>query len=52
LFILTALCVFTSITFLGSSFEKFLKQSKSITKNINKIAALVYFSLAINLFFV
>ena len=52
LFILTALCVFTSIAFLGSSLEKFLKQSKSITININKIAALVYFSLAINLFFV
>ena len=52
LFILTALYVFTSIAVLGSSLEKFLKQSKSITININKIAALVYFSLAINLFFV
>ncbi|MEC7595689.1 MAG: LysE family translocator [Pseudomonadota bacterium] len=51
-FILSALCVFTSIAFLGSFIEKFLKKSKSVSNNINKLAALVYFSLAINLFFV
>ncbi len=52
LFILSALCVFTSIAFLGSFLEKFLKKSKSVSNNINKLAALVYFALAINLFFV
>ena len=52
LFILSALCVFTSIAFLGGFFEKFLKKSKSVSNNINKLAALVYFALAINLFFV
>ena len=52
LFILSALCVFTSIAFLGSFLENFLKKSKSVSNNINKLAALVYFALAINLFFV
>ncbi len=52
LFILSALCVFTSIAFLGSFLENFLKKSKSVSDNINKLAALVYFALAINLFFV
>ncbi len=52
LFILSALCVFTSIAFMGSFLEKFLKKSKSVSNNINKLAALVYFALAINLFFV
>ena len=52
LFILSALCVFSSIAFLGSSLESYLKKSSSINKNINKLAALVYFALAINLFFV
>jgi len=52
LFILSALCVFTSIAYLGSSLERFLKKSKSVGNNINKLAAFVYFALAINLFFV
>ena len=52
LFILSALCVFSSIAFLGSFLESFLKKSKSVGNNINKLAALVYFALAINLFFV
>ena len=52
LFILSALCVFSSIAFLGSYLEGYLKKSSSVNKNINKLAALVYFALAINLFFV
>ena len=52
LFILSALCVFSSIAFLGSFLESFLKKSKSVRNNINKLAAFVYFALAINLFFV
>ena len=52
LFILSALCVFSSIAFLGSFLESYLKKSSAINKNINKLAALVYFALAINLFFV
>ena len=52
LFILSALCVFSSITFLGSFLEGYLMKSSSVNKNINKLAALVYFALAINLFFV
>ena len=52
LFILSALCVFSSIAFLGSFLESYLKKSSSVNKNINKLAALVYFALAINLFFV
>ncbi|MDC0198448.1 LysE family transporter, partial [Candidatus Thioglobus sp.] len=52
LFILSALCVFSSIAFLGSFLEGYLKKSSTINKNINKLAALVYFALAINLFFV
>ena len=52
LFILSALCVFLSIAFLGSLLESYLKKSSAINKNINKLAALVYFALAINLFFV
>ena len=51
LFILSALFVFSSIAFLGSFLEDYLKKSSSINKNINKLAALVYFALAINLFF-
>ena len=51
LFILSALFVFSSITFLGSFLEGYLKKSSTINKNINKLAALVYFALAINLFF-
>ena len=52
LFILSALCVFSSIAFLGSVLEVYLKKSSVVNKNINNIAALVYFALAINLFFV
>ena len=52
LFILSALCVFSSTAFLGSFLEGYLKKSSTINKNINKLAALVYFALAINLFFV
>ena len=52
LFILSALCVFSSTAFLGSFLEGYLKKSSSVNKNINKLAALVYFALAINLFFV
>ncbi len=52
LFILSALCVFTSIAYLASFLEDILKKSKTVNKNLNILAALVYFSLAINLFFV
>ena len=52
LFILSALFVFSSIAFLGSFLETYLKKSSTVNKNINNIAALVYFALAINLFFV
>ena len=52
LFISSALCVFSSIAFLGSFLENYLKKSSSVNKNINKLAALVYFILAINLFFI
>jgi len=52
LFILSALCVFTSIAYLASFLESFLKKSKTVNKNLNLLAALIYFTLAINLFFV
>jgi len=52
LFILSALCVFTSIAYLASFLENFLKKSKTVNKNLNILAAIVYFALAINLFFV
>jgi len=52
LFILSALCVFTSIAYLASFLEDILKQSKTVNKNLNILAALIYFTLAINLFFV
>ena len=52
LFILSALCVFTSIAYLASFLENFLKKSKTVNKNLNILAAIVYFTLAINLFFV
>jgi threonine/homoserine/homoserine lactone efflux protein len=52
LFILTALCVFTSIAYLASFLEDILKKSKTVNKNLNILAALIYFALAINLFFV
>ena len=52
LFILSALCVFTSIAYLASFLEDILKQSKTVNKNLNILAALIYLALAINLFFV
>ena len=52
LFIFSALCVFTSIAYLASFLENFLKKSKTVNKNLNILAAIVYFALAINLFFV
>ena len=52
LFILSAICVFTSIAYLSSFLENFLKKSKTVNKNLNILAAIVYFALAINLFFV
>ena len=52
LFILSALCVFTSIAYLASFLEDVLKKSKTVNKNLNILAALIYFALAINLFFV
>ncbi len=52
LFILSALCVFTSIAYLASFLEDILKKSKTVNKNLNILAASIYFALAINLFFV
>ena len=52
LFILSALCVFTSIAYLASFLEDILKTSKMVNRNLNLLAALIYFALAINLFFV
>ena len=52
LFILSALCVFTSIAYLASLLEDILKKSKTVNKNLNILAALVYFALAFNIFFV
>ena len=51
LFILSAFCVFTLIAYLASLFEDILKKSKIVNKNLNILAALVYFALAFNLFF-
>ena len=52
LFILSALCVFTSIAYLTSFLEDILKKSKTVNRNLNLLAALIYFTLAVNLFFV
>ena len=52
LFILSALCVFTSIAYLASFLEDILKKSKKVNKSLNLLAALIYITLAINLFFV
>ena len=52
LFIISAFFVFTSIAYLSSFLEGTLKKSKTINKNINLIAALIYVALAVNLFFV
>jgi threonine/homoserine/homoserine lactone efflux protein len=52
LFIFSALCVFTSIAYLASLLEDILKKSKTVNKNLNILAALIYVALAFNLFFV
>ncbi len=52
LFILSALCVFTSIAYLAGFLEDILKKSKKVNKSLNLLAALIYITLAINLFFV
>ena len=52
LFIISAFFVFTSIAYLSSFLEGTLKKSKTINKNINLIAALIYIAIAVNLFFV
>ena len=52
LFILSALCIFTSIAYLASFLEDILKKSKTVNRNLNLLAALIYCALAINLFFV
>jgi threonine/homoserine/homoserine lactone efflux protein len=52
LFIFSALFVFTLIAYLSSFLEGALKKSKTINKNLNLLAVLVYIALAVNLFFV
>jgi len=52
LFIFSAFFVFTLIAFLSSFLEGALKKSKTVNKNLNFIAALIYIALAVNLFFI
>ena len=52
LFIFSAFFVFTLIAYLSSFLEGTLKKSKTINKNLNLVAALIYIALAVNLFFV
>ena len=52
LFIFSALFIFTSIAYLSSFLERVLKKSKTINKNLNLLAALIYIALAVNLFFI
>ena len=52
LFIFSALFVFTSIAYLSSFLEGVLKKSKTINKNLNLLASLIYIALAVNLFFI
>ena len=52
LFIFSAFFVFTLIAYLSSFLEGALKKSKTINKNLNLVAALIYIALAVNLFFV
>ena len=52
LFIISAFFVFTSIAYLSSFLEGTLKKSKTINKNLNLVAALIYIALAVNLFFI
>jgi threonine/homoserine/homoserine lactone efflux protein len=52
LFICSAFFVFTSIAYLSSFLEGILKKSKTINKNLNLLAAIIYIALAINLSFI
>jgi threonine/homoserine/homoserine lactone efflux protein len=52
LFICSAFFVFTSIAYLSSFLEEILKKSKTVNKNLNLLAAIIYIALAINLFFI
>jgi threonine/homoserine/homoserine lactone efflux protein len=52
LFICSAFFVFTSIAYLSSFLEGILKKSKTVNKNLNLLAAIIYIALAINLFFI
>ena len=52
LFICSAFFVFTSIAYLSSFLERVLKKSKTVNKNLNLLAAIIYIALAINLFFI
>ena len=52
LFICSAFFVFTSIAYLSSFLEGVLKKSKTVNKNLNMLAAIIYIALAINLFFI
>jgi len=52
LFICSAFFVFTSIAYLSSFLEGILKKSKTVNKNLNMLAAIIYIALAINLFFI
>ena len=52
LFICSAFFVFTSIAYLSSFLEGILKKSKTVNKNLNLLAAIIYIALAINLSFI
>jgi len=52
LFICSAFFVFTSIAYLSSFLEGILKTSKTVNKNLNLLAAIIYIALAINLSFI
>jgi threonine/homoserine/homoserine lactone efflux protein len=52
LFICSAFFVFTTIAYLSSFLEGILKKSKTVNKNLNLLAAIIYIALAINLFFI
>ena len=52
LFICSAFFVCTSIAYLSSFLEGILKKSKTVNKNLNLLAAIIYIALAINLFFI
>ena len=52
LFICSAFFVFSSIAYLSSFLEGILKKSKTVNKNLNLLAAIIYIALAINLSFI